>query len=92
VHIQITAQEATSPSPFTLSWSHPVVDIHANWRTSSDHNKGLLAGLVAALLHPDVSNLHIDQPYLEALSLKCEAVYQGRDTSPIGLFLRTGIP
>ena len=26
----------------------------------------------------------------EALSLKCEAVYQGWDTSPIGLFLRTG--
>src|SRR5689334_15513688 len=42
IHIKITTQEAASPPSFTLSWSHPVVDIHANWRTSSDHNKGLV--------------------------------------------------
>jgi alpha-galactosidase len=41
VHIKITAQKAASPPLFTLSWSHPAVDIHANWLTSSDHNKGL---------------------------------------------------
>ncbi|GHO51004.1 glycoside hydrolase family 36 protein [Ktedonospora formicarum] len=41
VHIKITTQQPAPPPRLTLSWSHPIVDIHGLWNTSGDRNKGL---------------------------------------------------
>ena len=41
IHIRMVAEEPASPPAFTLFWTHPVVDIHAYWRTAGDHDKSL---------------------------------------------------
>src|SRR5881392_3640351 len=41
VQIRMVAEEPASPPVFTLFWTHPIVDIHACWRTAGDHNKSL---------------------------------------------------
>ena len=42
VHISMTAPIPTMLPPCTLSWTHPIVEIHAFWRTAGDHHKSLL--------------------------------------------------
>ena len=42
VHISMTAPIPTMLPPCTLSWIHPIVDLHAFWRTAGDHHKSLL--------------------------------------------------
>src|SRR5205809_7027557 len=42
IQIRIVAEERASPPVFTLFWTHPVVAIHAYWRTAGDHSKSLL--------------------------------------------------
>src|SRR5438093_3979822 len=44
IQIRIVAEEPASPPVFTLSWTHPLVDIHVYWRTAGDHNKSLVPG------------------------------------------------
>ncbi|TMC96803.1 MAG: hypothetical protein E6J11_11400, partial [Chloroflexi bacterium] len=39
IHIRMVAEEPASPPAFTLFWTHPIVDIHAYWRTAGDHDK-----------------------------------------------------
>jgi alpha-galactosidase len=41
IHIRMVAEEPASPPAFTLFWTHPIVDIHAYWRTAGDHDKSL---------------------------------------------------
>src|SRR5947209_19775464 len=41
IQISLVAEEPASPPVFTLFWTHPLVDIHAYWRTAGDHNKSL---------------------------------------------------
>jgi alpha-galactosidase len=49
VHISMTAPMPTMLPPCTLSWTHPVVDLHAFWRTARDHYKSLLPGYARKL-------------------------------------------
>src|SRR5258708_37410807 len=39
----MTAPIPTMLPPCTLSWIHPIVDLHAFWRTAGDHHKSLLS-------------------------------------------------
>lgn len=51
VHIHISIQVPTPMKPpvCTLSWSYPLVDIHAFWRSGGDHNKGLVPAFARKL-------------------------------------------
>lgn len=42
VHIEWHSPVPSSLLPCSLSWDHPLVDIHAFWRTGGDHHKTLL--------------------------------------------------
>jgi alpha-galactosidase len=42
VHISMTAPKPTMLPPCSISWTHPIVELHALWRTAGDHHKSLL--------------------------------------------------
>lgn len=42
VHLQMTAPLPATLPPCTLMWMHPLIDLHAFWRTAGDHHKSLL--------------------------------------------------
>ena len=42
VQVSIVALQPATPSPMTLSWTQPVVDMHALWSSGADHKKMLV--------------------------------------------------
>src|SRR2546425_4417142 len=42
IQIKIVAQSSTAPPPMTLSWTHPIIDIHALWYSGAERKKMLV--------------------------------------------------